>query len=78
MTRLDWLAPPLLLALAGCAGAPPAGPPQTASEAKAQFDARCAEQRRETGITATPRVPPRRACAREPSRWIRRSPAPTR
>ena len=34
----------LLLLLAGCAGAAPAGPPQTAREARAQFDARCAER----------------------------------
>jgi len=44
MTRLHPLAPLLFLVLAGCAGGPPAGPPQTASEAKAQFDARCAER----------------------------------
>ena len=34
----------LLLTLTGCASAPPAGPPQTAREARAQFDARCAER----------------------------------
>jgi hypothetical protein len=38
-------AAPLLLLLAACAAAPPpAGPPQSAQEARAQFDARCAER----------------------------------